>query len=95
MKNETTANVKVGQIVDDAEALLAATAHIADDSVMAARSRLTAVLRDGREMLENFKGKAISGAKATDEAIREHPYPAIGVALGVGALVGFLLGRRN
>ena len=38
---------------------------------------------------------AIAGAKATDQVIRDHPYHAIGVALGVGVLIGFLLSHRN
>jgi len=32
-------------------------------------------------------------AKATDRAVREHPYQAIGVAFGVGLLVGLLAGQ--
>jgi len=95
MNNETTGNAKVGQLVDDAQALLSATSDIADEKVRAARNRLAAVLHSGREVLDDLKDKAVAGAKATDATIREHPYPAIGVALGVGALVGFLLGRRN
>ena len=34
-------------------------------------------------------------AKATDQAIRENPYKSIGIAFGVGALIGYLLSRRN
>ena len=41
------------------------------------------------------KEKAVEGAKATDEAVREHPYQAIAIGVGVGALLGFLLARRN
>ncbi len=93
MKRKTTADA--GQLVEDAEELLAATAHIAEAKVLAARKRLSAALESGREMLDDFKEKAIAGAKATDETIRENPYQSIGVALGVGILIGLFLGRRN
>ena len=33
-------------------------------------------------------------AKKTDEAIRSHPYESIGIAFGVGVLIGVLIGRR-
>ena len=38
--------------------------------------------------------KAVEGAKATDKAIRTHPYESLGVAFGVGLLVGVLVARR-
>ena len=42
------------------------------------------------------KGKATvkETAKKTDEAIRTHPYESIGIAFGVGILIGVLIGRR-
>ena len=41
-----------------------------------------------------FSEKAVEGAKAADEAVHEHPYQAIGIAFGVGALLGYLVARR-
>jgi ElaB/YqjD/DUF883 family membrane-anchored ribosome-binding protein len=93
MKRKTTADA--GQLVEDAEELLAATAHIAEAKVLAARERLSAALESGREMLDDLKDKTIAGAKATDETIRENPYQSIGVAFGAGILLGLLLGRRK
>jgi ElaB/YqjD/DUF883 family membrane-anchored ribosome-binding protein len=93
MKRKTTADA--GQLVEDAEELLAATAHIAEAKVLAARERLSAALESGREMLDDLKDKAVAGAKATDETIRENPYQSIGVALGAGILLGLFLGRRK
>ncbi len=84
-----------GQLVDDAQALLAATGHIAEEKVVAARARLSAAVKHGREVLDDLKDKAVAGAKAADETIREHPYKAVGVALGLGVLLGLLLRRRN
>ena len=36
----------------------------------------------------------VASAKATDRAIREHPYESLGVAFGVGVLIGVLIARR-
>jgi ElaB/YqjD/DUF883 family membrane-anchored ribosome-binding protein len=62
--------------------------------VSEARKRLAAALEQGKEIYGRVREKAVEGVKATDEAVHEHPYPAIGIALGVGALVGYLVARR-
>lgn len=36
----------------------------------------------------------VAGAKATDRTIREHPYESLGVAFGLGVLIGVLIARR-
>ena len=33
-------------------------------------------------------------ARVTDRAVHEHPYAAMGVAAGVGLLIGMLIARR-
>ncbi len=81
--------------MEDAQALLTATAHVAEEKVVEARQRLTAAIERGREAWNNVQEKAIAGAKATDEVIRDNPYKAIGIALGVGAIIGYLLRRRE
>jgi ElaB/YqjD/DUF883 family membrane-anchored ribosome-binding protein len=84
----------VGTLAEDARALMAATADVAGEKVGEARKRLAAALDRAREIAARVRDKAVEGAKATDEAVREHPYQAIGIALGVGALIGFLIARR-
>ena len=82
-------------LLEDAQELLAATAHVAEEKVVEARRRLTAAIEKGKEAWEAVQEKAVSGAKATDRAIREHPYQSIGIAFGVGVLIGFLIRRRD
>jgi ElaB/YqjD/DUF883 family membrane-anchored ribosome-binding protein len=82
-------------LLEDAQALLSATAHVAEEKVVEARKRLAAAVEKGREAWNTVQEKAIAGARATDQTIRDHPYQSIGVAFGVGILVGFLLSRRN
>ena len=83
-----------GTLADDARALMTATADVAGDKISVARQRLAAALERGKEVYGRAKIKAVEGAKATDQAVREHPYQAIGLALGVGVLVGYLAARR-
>jgi len=48
--------------------------------------------------MEELQNQAIAGAKAAakkaDTVIREHPYESLGVAFGVGLVIGVLVGRR-
>jgi ElaB/YqjD/DUF883 family membrane-anchored ribosome-binding protein len=82
-------------LMEDAQALLAATAHVAEEKVVEARKRLTAAIEKGKETWNNVQEKAIAGAKATDQVIRDNPYKALCIALGVGAIIGYLLRRRD
>jgi len=41
-----------------------------------------------------LEGKAIDGAKTADKTIRDHPYQSIGIAVGVGLLIGVLVARK-
>ncbi len=91
----TNGNETVDNITDDTRALIGATADAADQKVVQARNRLTAALDAAKDTYANVQKKAVEGAKATDKAIRENPYQALGIAFGVGALVGFLISRRS
>jgi ElaB/YqjD/DUF883 family membrane-anchored ribosome-binding protein len=82
------------RVHDEAHALMDATAHATEDAVIEARNRIQAALDATRETCAKVKVKAVAGAKATDKVIHENPYKSMGVALGVGAVVGFLLSRR-
>ncbi len=82
------------QLTEDARALMAATADVAGEKVGEARKRLTAALERGKEVYGRVRDKAVEGARAADDAVHEHPYQAIGIAIGVGALVGYLISCR-
>ena len=84
----------MGTLAEDARALMAATADVAGEKVSEARKRLAAALESGKKIFGRVKDKAVEGAKATDEAVREHPYHALVVAFGVGAIAGYLISRR-
>ena len=60
-----------------------------------ARKRLAIALESGKEIYSCVREQAVEGAKVADQTIRKNPYQAIGIALGVGALIGYLVSRRG
>ena len=95
MSKETQATSHdVGQLAEDARALLAATADVAGEKVGDARKRLAAALDRAKEIAGAVRDKAVAGAKAADQAVHENPYKAIAIGVGVGAVIGYLVARR-
>ena len=94
-RNHADHTQDLSTLADDAKALLQATAGVAEDKVVLARQRLSDALESGREAWENVQERATEGVKAADKVIRKNPYQVMGVAFGVGAVLGFLLSRRN
>ena len=84
-----------GTFAKGASTLLAATADVPGDKVAEARKRLAAALEHGKEPLGRVRGKAVGGAKATDQFVRENPYQTIAIALGVGAMIGYMIAHRR
>jgi ElaB/YqjD/DUF883 family membrane-anchored ribosome-binding protein len=81
-------------VVRDGEELLKAGARDLGERGSAARERLAAALEVAKETRLKLQEQAIHGARATDEVIREHPYQSIGIAFGVGLLIGILFNRK-
>lgn len=81
-------------LAEDAQDLLAATADAAEAKVIEARKRLMAALERGKEVWGQAQDYAATKAKVADEVIRDYPYQSIGIAFGVGALLGLLWRRR-
>lgn len=81
-------------VVHDAESLLKASAGELGEKAREARTRLAASLEGAKASFHQVEDKAVAGAKATDKVIREHPYQSLGIAFGVGLLIGVLVTRR-
>jgi len=81
-------------VVRDGEALLKAGARDLGERGVAARERLAAALEVAKDTQHRLQERALHGAKATDRMIREHPYQSVGVAFGIGMLLGILASRR-
>ena len=78
----------------DAEELLRASAGEAGEKIKEVRGRLSKALESAKATCEDIQDQTVETAKAADETIREHPYESIGIAFGVGILLGLLVGRR-
>jgi ElaB/YqjD/DUF883 family membrane-anchored ribosome-binding protein len=81
-------------LMRDAEELVKATADDLGERAMDARERLKMAIGKAKESCSGLEEKATAGAKATDKVIREHPYESLGIAFGVGLLIGVLINRR-
>lgn len=85
-------------VVKDAEQLLRFAVHDAGQGYAEAREHLEESLKRAREELADLEAAAVDGARragrATDSYVRRHPWESIGVAAGVGLLLGLLIARR-
>ncbi|MBI4327688.1 MAG: DUF883 family protein [Chloroflexi bacterium] len=81
-------------VMRDAEELMNLTASLADDKISGVRTRLAAALTSAKATCHWWEDSTVQAAKATDRVLREHPYESVGLAFGLGLLMGVLLGRR-
>ena len=65
----------------------------ADNEKRDLRAKLETATEKAKEVCQRLQDETVAAAKATDKAVREHPYQAIGVAFGVGVLIGVLVTR--
>lgn len=95
--NEHTQTRRNGMstLIDDARGLLHATSESAEETIVAARNRLSVALDAGKEGLDTLREKTVEGAKAAGHAVRVHPFQSLGIAFGVGALLGILIACRK
>ena len=85
-------------LVRDSEDLLKATAGDVSEKAKEVRTRISSALERAKETCEQLQEQtadtARAAAKKADTAIRTHPYESIGVAFGVGLLIGVLVTRK-
>jgi ElaB/YqjD/DUF883 family membrane-anchored ribosome-binding protein len=85
-------------MVDEADHLLAKAERTGSEQFMAAREKFETQLMHAKDELRRLELSAIDNAKraahATDHAVHEHPYAAMGISAGAGLLIGMLITRR-
>lgn len=85
-------------VIADAEDMLHATADQAGEKVATMRARIQERLQGARARLSEAEQvlvtKTRAAARATDTYVHESPWTAVGIAAGVGLLVGLIIGRR-
>lgn len=85
-------------VIADSEELLRATAGQAGDKVAEIRTKAADRIASLKTQLSNAEAAVVEKAKqvgrATDDYVHDNPWRSIGVAAGVGFIVGLLIGRR-
>jgi len=85
-------------VIRDAEALIKATAAQTGEKIQEVRSRAEESLARAKVRLSEAETEAMKQARevadATEEYVRENPWQSIGIAAGVGLLLGVLIARR-
>lgn len=93
MEGEQNVTDNLHSVTEDAENFVRETSTGLSEKAREARARLAASLASARAGLTKLNEKAVQGAKATDRVIRDNPYQSIGVAFGIGILIGVLVTR--
>ncbi|MGH7809472.1 MAG: DUF883 family protein [Candidatus Binatia bacterium] len=99
MESEVTSKDKlVGDLrnlVADAEELLKATASQAGDKIGVARQKIEQSLIEGKKALADAEKtlvkKSQEAAELADDYVRDNPWSAVGIAAGVGLVLGLLI----
>jgi len=102
MKHNKNEAKTPSDLLDDLRSLVSEAEKMMTDSVVAPTEEAVNTLRERfkatqarlADVYADTKRHVSAGAHYTDETIRAHPYPALAIAVGVGALLGMLIGRR-
>jgi len=103
-RDKLVEDVKV--LTKDVQDLLKATASVVGDKAAEARVRVQDSLKTAQEKLavvhSNVKAKGQEAFSATDGYVRDNPWNAVGIAAGIGFILGigfsagaFLRSRRD
>lgn len=95
-RDKLIADLKV--LAADADALVRATAGQAGEKVTAARAKAEEALKGVRSRLSELEGQVRGcgreAAQSADKFVHDQPWTAVGIAAGLGIMMGMLLGRR-
>ncbi|MBU3577612.1 YqjD family protein [Polynucleobacter sp. UK-Kesae-W10] len=85
-------------LMADAEALIKATEDHPGDAISSLRNKALETLSGAKQSLSNLEGtladKAKVVAEGADDFVHRNPWEAVGVAAGLGLLLGLFIRRR-
>jgi ElaB/YqjD/DUF883 family membrane-anchored ribosome-binding protein len=85
-------------LMADAEALIQATEDHPSETISAIRNKALETISGAKESLSNLEGTLTEKAKVlgegADDFVHRNPWEAVGVAAGLGLLLGLLIRRR-
>lgn len=86
-------------VVQSLEALLESSAENAGDAMTDVRKSIEARLQQARTTLATLEKHAARqariAARNADRYVHDNPWQTLGIAAGIGVLIGLLLGRRD
>ena len=88
----TADNLKTA--MEGVEDVMRATAGQTEEKVKELRSQLASALDSAKVVYQRLQDRTVAAARATDKTIRAHPYETVGIAFGLGLLVGVLVARK-
>ncbi|MGT2492755.1 DUF883 family protein [Cupriavidus basilensis] len=104
-QSETTARKQeklmsdVKTVLSDAEELLKQAASTTGEKAAELRERGMGLLKQAKEKAQDLQDAVVTKSKRRphappDDYVHDHPWRAVGVAAGVGLLIGLLLNRK-
>ena len=85
-------------LMADAEALIQATEGHTDGAIGSIRSKALETIAGAKESLSGIEGQLTDKAKAAavsaDDFVHRNPWEAVGIAAGLGLLIGLFIRRR-
>ncbi len=85
-------------VISDAEEVLRMTADEVGETATSLRARIQTRMDQAKVDLKRAQHAVVVKAKAagiaTDEFVHDKPWQSIGIAAGVGLVIGLLIGRR-
>lgn len=88
----------LANVMRDAEALMKASAGHGGEKVDEARNRILESLESAKRRLLEVERSAVrhgdEAVAATEKYVKSNPWQSVGIAAGVGLILGVLLARR-
>ena len=85
-------------LMADAEALIKATEDHPGAAISSIRQKALETLAGAKESISTVEGQLLDKAKlaaeGADDFVHRNPWEAVGVAAGLGLLIGLFIGRR-
>jgi len=85
-------------LMADAEALIQATEDHPNETISSIRNKALETLAGAKESLSGIEGKlsvkAKEVAEGVDDFVHRNPWEAVGIAAGLGLLIGLFISRR-
>lgn len=95
-RDRLIADVKV--LMADADEIVKAMASATGEKAVELADRLRVNMRNAKDKMADVQvvvaDKAKVAARVTDDYVHDNPWQAVGIAAGVGLLLGLLVGRR-